>query len=445
MYKKNILWIVLFCCVSCTVGPDFSSPQIYSDAVVKNELELKKEGKLPQNWYENLDDEYLQKLILTGLNNNTDITIALARLKQARLTEKINQTDFLLQIGFKGGYNYQKGSDNIQYSEDVDYYSSGFDASWELDLWGKGRRQTEADKANITAAEYSMSNIKSIVAADIASDYVNLQKNIKYLKLAHKNADLQKKIFATIEAEYQNGLGDEIAYNQAKYLLNDTLSSIPQYENNIEVYKNSLSTLTGILPSQLTIPENTKLFGKINNKFYKNMYALPFSVIRLRPDVAAAEQKLKAQNALVGKAIAELYPNISISGLFGYSSQNFRKLFSSASDGYNYAPSIYLPLLDWDKLKNNIEVKKQEKAIAMENYKQTVLNALADIKNAFSNYKTSVASYQNKLEAENNMQKVVDINLKKYNNGIIKFTEVLDSEQKLIKAQEDTIATRAQI
>ena len=307
-----------------------------------------------------------------------------------------------------------------------------------MDLWGKGRRQKEADEANIKAAEFSLSNLKTIVAAEVASDYVNLQQNKKYLQLARQNASLQKQIADLVKSQYKTGLSDATAYNQAQYLLNDTLSLIPQYENNVENYKNALSVLTGILPSQLTIPENTKLLGKINNNFSDDMGKLPASVIRLRPDVAAAEQRLKAQNALIGKAIAELYPDVNISGLFGYSSQNGRKLFSSASEGYGYAPAISVPLLDWNKLKNNIEIQKQSKDIAFENYKQTVLNAISEIKNAFSDYQSSVVAYQNKLQAQTNIQKVVEITLKKYKSGTATFSEVLNSEQKLIKAQHNT-------
>ena len=445
MASKHIFLMSILFCVSCTVGPDFSAPEIYSEAVIQNELELKKEGKVPQNWYQIFDDECLKNLINIALNNNTDIAIAEAKLKQARLIAGVNQADFLPQVSAKGGYNYQKESKNIEYSGNIDYYSAGFDASWELDLWGKGRRQKEADEANIKAAEFSLSNLKTIVSAEVASDYVNLQQNKKYLQLARQNASLQKQIADLVKSQYKTGLSDATAYNQAQYLLNDTLSLIPQYENNVENYKNALSVLTGILPSQLTIPENTKLLGKINNNFSDDMGKLSASVIRLRPDVAAAEQRLKAQNALIGKAIAELYPDVNISSLFGYSSQNGRKLFSSASEGYGYAPTISVPLLDWNKLKNNIEIQKQSKNIAFENYKQTVLSAISEIKNAFSNYQSSVKIYQNKLQAQTNIQKVVEITLKKYKSGTAMFSEVLNSEQNLIKAQEDVIAAKAQI
>ena len=444
MLRKYIMPAMFLLCVSCTLGPDYESPSIYSDAVLQNELELKKNGKLPHNWYKNLKDNCLQDLIETGLKNNADIATAKARLVQARLTKKINNAEFLPQIGFSGGYEYEKGSKNIGYSQNTNYYTAGFDASWELDIWGKGRRQREADEANIKAQTYNLNNIKTLVAAEIAVNYINLQQNKAYLRMAKQNADLQRQIADIVKKEYQSGLSDETAYNQAEYLLQTTLAQIPQYESNIEVYKNSLSTLLGVLPSEISIPEKTKLLSGDTNMI-SNMHELPISVIRLRPDVAASEQELKAQNALIGKAVAELYPDISVSGVLGYMASSGRKLLSSASETYGYTPSADLLLLDWNKLYNNIEIQKQEKEIALANYKQSVLNALSELKNSFSGYKSAISSYRNKLQALTSMQKVNGLMLKRYRNGLIKFSEVLDTQQNLITAQKDVIIAGGQI
>lgn len=445
MREVTIISVVFFLCVSCTLGPDYKTPQVYTDAVLQSELKLKKDGKLPDNWYKNLGDEYLQNLIEIGLRNNTDITTAVAKLKQARLKSRVNDADFLPQTSASGGYNYQKGSKNIKYSQDIHYYQAGFDASWELDVWGKGRRQHEADEANIKAQAFSLSNIKTLVAAEIAMNYINLQKNKANLRMAKQNAVLQKQIAETVKKEFWSGLSDATAYNQAEYLLQTTLAVIPQYENNIEAYKNALSVLISVLPSEIDIPERSKLLSGKYADITNDMHKLPVSVVRLRPDVAAAEQNLIAQNALIGKAIAELYPDISISALFGYSSQGGKNLFSPASENYSYAPAFKVPLLDWDKLQNNIEIQKQEKEIALENYKHSILNAVSELKNAFSNYQTAISSYRNKIRALSSMQKVNDIMLKRYKHGLIKFSEILDSQQNLITAQEDVINARAQI
>jgi len=445
MFKKIFGLMVGFFCVACTVGDNYRRPQFYADAVVQNELELKENGNLPDNWYETLGDDYLNYLVKEGMANNSDIITSIAKLKQSRLTVNINNAAYLPQVGIKGGYDYQKNSKNIGYVQDIDYYSNGFDASWELDIWGKGRRQKEADKANIKAQEYSLSNIRSVVAAEIVLNYVKMQENIDNLKMARKNADLQRQISEYTQKEYKNGMSDETAYNQAMYLLQTTLSQIPEYENNIETYKNSLSTLIGVLPSSLSAFNKTQLMRKDYGYMSEKMRKLPLSVIRLRPDVAAAEQNLKAQNALLGKSIAELYPSVNIGALWGYSAKFFSELYSSSSETYSLSPAFNLPLLDWNKLQNNIEAQRQETKIALVTYKQKVLDAIVELKNSFSAYQAATESYRKKLAAQNHMQKVVENMSKRYKNGLIKFSELLTSEQNLIEAQKDVITARTQI
>lgn len=444
MYKK-IIYSVFLICASCTLGPDYVSPDVYNDKTLQNELKLLKNGKIPDKWYKNWDDENLQDLIENGLNNNADISVAMTRLKQSRLTAKINRTDYLPQVGVKGEYDYQKGSKDIEYAQNTDYYNAGFDASWEIDIWGKGRRQSQADEANIKVSEYNLQNIKILVVSEIVVNYVNLLQNVVNLRTAKKNAELQQQISKKVEREYKNGLSDETAYNQSQYLLQTTLSEIPQYENNIEVYKNTLSSLIGVLPSQISVSDTSFLRQSNFYRVSTDINNLPVSVIRLRPDVMAAEQKLKAQNALIGKAIAELYPDLNISGVFGYSSSKGKNLFSSASETYGYSPVLNLLLLDWNKLKNNIELQKTEKDIAFANYKQTVLNAITELKKSFSAFNSATRAYNNKLKALSNMQKVVDLTLKRYESGMVEFSELLTAEQNLLQSQKDVISAQAQI
>ena len=445
MDKQSIFLSALFICVSCTVGPSYEQPQIFSDNQIKNELQLKASDNLSANQFRTLHDDYLRNLIKTGLKNNSDILKAQTKLKQARYTTAINKADFLPQINLSGDYNYQKTGSKSEYLQNADYYKAGFDASWELDIWGKGRRQNEADKATENALINDLNNMRIIIAAEIALNYVYLLQSKENLRITEKNAKLQKQIADIIKKEYQAGIGDAVDYNQSQYLLQTTLAKIPQYENDIETYKNTLSTLTGILPSQINVPTGTNLLNDNYTDVLQNMRNLPLKVIRARPDVAAAEQRLKAQSALVGKAIAEMYPDISINAFFGSSTPNERNLFSSVSKVYGYTPNINLPLLDWNKLQNNKEFQKQAKIAALTDYKQSVLNAVTELKNAFSNCETSFRAYLNKLSALNNIQKVNNIMLNRYHNGLVKFSEVLNSQQDLLKAQEELVSSRTQV
>ena len=440
---------ILFCgtalltCVSCNVGPDYVRPELYNEATIAQELHLKENRPLPQKWYCRLGDSQLTEFVEKGLQNNTDIQTAIARLHQARTTLRINAADYLPQIGAKGGYNYDKYSKNIGVAADSHYYSAGFDASWELDLWGKGRRQTEADEASVRAAEYTLQDVRNVVAAEIAADYVSLLQNKENLHFAERNARLQQDIFATVSAKYQSGLSDETSYREAQYLLENTRAQIPQYRAAIEQYKNALATVIGVLPAELNT-ENVSEKSLLQFSIKADLFDFPLYVVRLRPDVAAAEQKLAAQNALVGAAVAELYPDVSISGLWGYAAQGGSKLIRSDSQTYNYAPLLTLPLLDWNRLQNNVKLQEYMRQETLDNYKQAVLNAVAEIRNAQTAYETSKISARNKYAAWRNMQTAAELTQKKYESGLAEFADVMRTQQNLVTAQRDYVAAMAQ-
>ena len=430
-------------CAACNAGPDYMRPQFYDEATIAHELHLKKNKPLPAKWYRRFDDSQLNLLVETALQNSTDIHTAVARLQQARAALQIDKAAYLPQVGLQGGYNYEKYSKNIGMAVNSHYYSAGFDASWELDLWGKGRRQTEADTATFTAAEYTLQDIRNVVAAEIAADYIGWLQNIENLRFAEQNARLQQDIFSTVAAKYENGLSNETAYREAQYLVENTRAQIPQYRAAIEQYKNALATLSGALPSELNL-ENSRQKSLLYRDTKPALTEFPLYVVRLRPDVAAAEQKLVAQNALVGAAVAELYPDVSISGLWGYASQGGSKLIRSSSQTYNYAPLLTLPLLDWNKLQHNIELQEYTRQEALENYKQAVLNAVAEIRNTQTAYTENQLKARRKYTAMLNMQTAAELTQTQYKNGLLEFAEVMRTQQNLVSAQQDYVAALAQ-
>ncbi len=442
--RKILLCGVSLVCAACNVGPDYVRPEFYDDATLMRELNLQQNQALPEKWYRQLGDSHLNNLVAKGLQNSTDIHSAVARLHQARAELNIDRAAYFPQVGFQGGYNYEKYSDNIGMAINSHYYSAGFDASWEADLWGKERRQTEADVAKLSAAEYTLQDVKLTVAAEIAADYISLLQNMENLRLAEQNARLQKDISDTVKAKYQNGLSDETAYREAQYLWENTRAQIPQYRAAVEQYKNALATVIGVLPSDLDMAE-IRAHAILHQKTAPDLSKFPLYVVRLRPDVAAAEQELVAQNASVGVAVAELYPDVSISGLWGYAAQGGSKLIRSSSQTYNYAPLVTLPLLDWNRLQNNIELQEYIRQEALENYKQSILNAVAEIRNAQTAYAENKRVAENKFAALKNMQTAAELTQTKYKNGLIEFSDVMRTQQNLLTAQQEYVAATAQI
>lgn len=441
MFK--LLVLCLFMLSGCTIGDDYVAPEAYKDKVIASELKTGSANELPKNWYEKLNDEQLNKLIKTGLQNSPDIEVAIAKLRQARAQLKIDETNALPFVNVNAAWNYEKAGKNVKLSSDSHYYNAGFDASWEIDIWGKNRRQTEADTALVKSMEYSLSDVQIILEAEIVSAYVNLMKNIKLLQTAQENERLQKQIFSAVKNKYDSGLTDDTALNQAEYLLLTTQAAIPQYRSNIEKYTNSLSVLSGILPSLMSLQHKSSLFEKNLALKAEDAYKLPVWVVRLRPDVAASEQRLVAQNALVAKAVAELYPSLSLSAVWGVAAQSGSKLFNSSSNTYNYSPLVSLPLLDWDKLQNNIELQKGIFAENLGDYRKTVLSAVAEIKTAATAWKNAETTLRKKRYAVSKINKAVQNLQHKYDSGLIPFSELLSMRQNLIESQNEKIEAQA--
>ena len=356
--RKILLLSVSAIISSCTVGPDYKEPTIYEDKQIAEVLQLHNTDlKISQEWYKQFDDEKLNTLINYALLNSPDIMSAISKLRQARSLILINQTTFLPMLNLNAEYDYSKPSKNIGLVADTDYFQAGFDASWEIDIWGKGRRINEQNIAQFEQALYSLRNVKSVITAEVATTFFELKNVHENLRIAHENLKLQQDIFNTVSEKYKVGLTDKSAYNQAKYVLSNTKALIPSLETSEKSYINALAVLCGTLADRLPVIISEKDKNTLSRMYkydLKTLYNLPASIIRTRPDVKAAERALAAQNAAIGQAVAELYPNVSIGAMFGVQSKNISSLLNSNSNAYSYNPTLNLPLFNWGKISNNI-------------------------------------------------------------------------------------------
>lgn len=443
---RKSIFIICAYLTACTVGPDYKVNHIYTDEAIKAELNLDLQQVNQKKWYDFFNDEQLKTLIVKGLEKNTDIQVALSRLHQARIVMSNNKTDYLPQVNFTGEYQYEKVSKNMGPAANTHYFLMGFDAAWEMDIWGKGRRQTEADNAEVEMTKYSLENIKLIITAEIIVNYVKMAQNIEKLKLADKNIRLRKKIYDIMATKYKNGLVNETDYNQSKYLLAEAEMQRPEFLGQAEQYRNALAVLLDVLPSQLLIKnDEIRIFCakvRFNDDF---MYNLPADIIRQRPDVALAEHQLIQQNALIGKAVADLYPAVNLSALWGYATQSSNKIFNSSSQTYNYVPTSVLSLLDWHKLQNNVKLQKLKREEAFLNYKNVVTQAVSELRNIMTAYQNSLKINRQQALSVEAMQKTAELKFKQYENGLTDFSDVLQAQQNHIAAENNYIDGKSNI
>lgn len=425
---------------SCTVGPDYKRPNFVSDDEVAQSLELKNKAVriIPEDWYKQFDDQTLNYLIKSSLEGSPTVQVAVQKLRQARTTLNINAGENMPELNLDASYHYAKPSKNVGMAIKSNYYQSGLDASWELDIWGGGRRLTEASRALFEAAAANLDNVRITLVSEVANNYISLRTAQEQLRIAKKNLTLQENIAELVSDKHKFGLADDIALNQAQYAVENTKSLIPTLEYQVEAYKNALAVLTGVLPGQLAITLEPSHDNMVQRRFeynIDNLFDIPSQVVRARPDVRIAERNLVAKNAAIGQAVADLYPNVSISALFGYQSIRGTRLFTPNSEAFSYAPQITLPIFHWGQLVNNVELQKEIKEEYVQTYKQTLLNAVSEIKDAIvavdKEYRKN-ASQHNSVE---HMQNVMDYTLEKYKQGLIDFSDQLTAEQSLLASQ----------
>ena len=450
MIKKILEVISLLLIFSCSVGPDYQPPHFFSNERIRKSLHQQSTGKkISLFWYRDFNDSVLNKLIEDGLKQSADVDIAVEKLRQARQNLRINKVKYLPTADAAGKYYYLK--DSRAYSGtplSTDYYELGLDAAWEIDIRGGGRRLTEQSKALFAAASADLQNVKLSLTAEIASVYVNLRQTQEQIQIARKNESLQSALYNLTKQKYNAGLSDDISLQQAQYLLTTTRETIPQLEAAAAALRNSLATLTAHLPGEIDSILDYRETGLVTqplNYDLSRLYKLPVGVIRNRPDIRALEYNLMAQNAAVGQAIAKLFPNVSLSAFWGYQSKNLSSLIGSGSNTYNYAPGLNLPIFHWGALVNNVRLQKSLTRQSMLQYKQGILDAAAEIRNAAVNVENEYKRNREAQQALQAQQEVADLTGRKYQNGLAAFDEVLSAQQNLLQAQNAHLASNANI
>lgn len=446
---RYYIFLIFFLC-SCHIGEDYENEKTFvTDNEVKKNLQLTDRGKnVSQNWYYIFEDEDLNTLLKNAEYNNLTIQQAMERLKQARLQYAIQSKENLPMIDGNGSYNYNKAHTQNTLSADVNAFKLGFDATWELDLWGAGFYLSEQYFELMKEAEYSLFNTKTMITAEIVSNYISLREAQEKLRIAKNNLLLQKDILKTIKDRYSAGIADDLALNQAQYTVEQTTTTIPALDINIEQAKNALAVLLGVTPKNLPINLNKCKKNIVTNTFkysVKELYNLPLDIIRTRPDIMAAEAKVQSQHAAVNQAVAGLYPTLNLSATFGYISHRGHSLIAPSKQNYGYVPGLTTPIWHWNQLTNNVELQKHIKKEDVLNYNEAMLTALSDIKNTITTVEKNYIANQHFKNAVNKMQNIINLTREKYKNGLVDFTDVATAEQNLLSAQTAFAESNAQI
>lgn len=447
--RRYVLILIVLITASCHVGEEYQADSFITDNDVQKNLNIQpSKSPIDVHWYKSFKDTDLNTLLTHALNHNLSIQQAIERLQQSRYNLKIQSKNNYPMVDVSGNYDFNKASNNQDFAYDVNDFKIGADVSWELDIWGKGAYVTEQYYEFMKNYQFSLSDIKVSVVAEVINNYISLRETQEMLRITLNNLKLQKEIYNIVKQKHSVGLADDLALSQAEYVVETTTSGIPLLKQDIELYKNALAALLGVLPENLPVNLDTYKKNIISNHVpvkTKQLYTLPLSVVRNRPDIRAAEAQIKAQNAAVNEAITNLYPTLNLSATFGFISSSGHSLFNRDSQIYGYTPGLSLPVWHWGQLVNNVELQKHIKEEYILNYNDAMLTALTEIRNAITAVEQSQKNSIHKQNAYNKMRNIMMLTQTKYENGLVDFTDVATAEQNLLAAQKDMISSHADV
>lgn len=432
------LWTILILVIfasGCTVGPDYKRPSvdIPTDWRV-NEQEARELAD--SEWWRQFNDPVMNDLIATALRENKDLLIAAARIEEFAGRYGIVRADLFPQVGGAAEYTRQRvtetGDNRLAsgYKVTTDTYSATLNAGWEIDLWGRIRRSTEAARAQLIASEEGRRAVILSLVSNVASAYINLRDLDRQLEISRNTADSRGKSYQLFKERFAGGIISDLELSQNRSQYEEALASIPGLEKAVAQQENGLSVLLGRNPGpivrgksidQLTLP--TVVAG------------LPSDLLERRPDIRQAEQNLIAANAQIGVAKAAYFPTISLTGAFGSASGDLSDLFKGPSKIWQYSAPVSLPIFTAGKIAGSVQAAEAIQQQALLAYQQAIQNGFRDVNDALADQaqtRKQLAAQKNQVDS---LRQYAGIARLRYDNGYTDYLAVLDAERSLFNAE----------
>ena len=431
----------------CTaVGPDFSRPDVpwlkdWPGATVEPVPGEAPPTPQPQldEWWHVFNDPALDQIVTEAQRANPSARTAGIRIMEARAQLGIAGSALYPQLQQVSGSVLRVGQDKSnEPASAFTSYAAGFDIAWEMDFWGRFQRGIEAADAGYFASIAQYDDVQVLVAAQAASLYASIRTIELRLHIAHENAALQKRSLEITERLFKSGNESELDVQQAKSLYLGTIAIIPELEGLLRQTQNALSVLLGRPPGAL--PEMTAGRERIPEAGLDVIVEMPADLLRRRPDVRTAEMLLAAQSALIGVSAAALYPSVALVGTVGLSATS---LASSATTlDWAAGPSLVWNVFDYGRLKNQVLVQDARFQQLHEQYQDTVLRAARELDDAAVSFATGRAQVDLLEQAVRAARRSLDIANIQYQEGLVDFERVLDSQRTLFSQQERLVNTR---
>jgi multidrug efflux system outer membrane protein len=424
---------------ACAVGPNYRRPDMPVDAHFANAGEPGlAPGDAVERYWTGFADPLLNNLVEDALARNKDLSVAAANLRAARAVRRVAGFDQYPTVTLAGGYAHSLDAQQQlpgvdRHDREFDTAQAGFDGLWELDLFGRVRRNVEAARADVGASEATLRDARVSVVAEVARNYFILRGLQDQLVLTMRNAGNQQSTAKLTRTRLDAGRGNELDTARAEAQWQTTLASIPTLQTSIATTTYRLSVLTGRQPKALD--ERLTPQAPMPALPVLNAIGTPEQLLRHRPDVRIAERRLAAATARVGVAMGDLFPKVTMVGEVGYWAPTFGDFGQGEARFFSVGPSISWAAFDLGRVSARISSAKAQTDAALAGYEGAVLNALEDAEGAMIAYGRSQSRREALRVAAAASDKAADLARKRFEGGLIDFLEVLDAERTALSAE----------
>jgi len=422
--------------VGCKVGPNYHRPDIqtpaaYRDVSENPQVQAQAASYADLPWWQVFQDPQLQELIRTALKQNYDLQIATERINAARAQVAITRSALFPQV--QGNGNFSGGKEG-NFQTKSNFLTLTADAAFQLDLFGRLRRATEASRAQLLATEDARQTVILTLVSDVASDYFALLQLDLQLQITHETVSTQEDSVKLTKLRVDHGVATKLDVLQAQQVLDTANAQIPDLERQIGQEEDAISILLGNYPQ--AVPRGRPLVEQPLPPEVPP--GLPSSLLERRPDIREAEQTLIAANAEIGVAKAQFFPQISLTGSGGGSfgrSSAFSSLMSSQIGIWSYGAQVSQPIFTGGALRGNLRLAESQHQQALISYRQAIQRAFGDVSDALIGYQKL---HQVRLRQEDtvaDLQESVRLSNMRYKGGTTTYLEVLDGQRSLFSAE----------
>ena len=429
----------------CTLGPDYKRPDISAPAAFQYEPR-QAAASADTLWWQQFQDPVLDQLIAEALRHNTNIQIAAANVEQAAALLTQTRSQFFPAVGYGAGAQRERTREPAfasllpNYPNPASAYQAALQASWELDLWGRIRRQSEAAYANVLATDEARRGVILSLVAQVASSYLQLRGLDAQLDVANKTLGTYKESVELFTLQFQYGQVSMMNVAQAQSQYETAAAQIPLLESQIAQTQSSLAVLIGRDPGPIVRGKSV-----YELQLPQVPAGVPSALLARRPDLLQAEQQLIAANAQIGAAKALYFPTISLTGAYGNASADLSKLFSGPAKVWSYAGTLAGPIFTFGAVSGQVMQAEAAQNAALLNYQLSIRNAFADVDNAL----VANQKLQQQLDAQIKLvaalQQYNDLARLQYDGGYTSYSTVLQAEQALFPAELNLASIRAQV